>query len=247
MRSISNFAFAVLSVSIMGGCFNAPTYPIGPQIEILNDEICFLKSTKVDVQDELVVSLKFKDGDGDLGLAQQDTVGKYVFRSFFTFQNKLVTYKTKKLNPTLQGTNGQPLPDYVSPFNCKNWTVERVGGVRDTFYVEYNEYYFNIFVDIETQNQDGSFTKFDPAAYFQPPSCDTKGFNGRFPVLSKDPSKSNPLDGKMTYSMRSFGLDFLFSTKTLRLKISIVDKALNKSNVVESKTFTLQSVKKCSQ
>ena len=40
------------------------------------------------------------------------------------------------------------------------------------------------------------------------------------------------------------GFLFLFSVKTLKLRITIQDRMLNKSNTIESGDFTLQQIKK---
>jgi hypothetical protein len=44
--------------------------------------------------------------------------------------------------------------------------------------------------------------------------------------------------------MISAGFDFIFSIRTLRLKIKVQDRALNKSNEIFTPEFTLQSIRK---
>lgn len=239
MRLIKNIGFALILAIAFNACFTAPTYPVVPQIEVLNDELYFGKSTEGGF-DSLVVSLKFKDGDGDLGIDDSFTSNAYKQTFYFTYQNQPVTYKTKRLNPSLK------LPDFVTPYNCINWEVQRnvSNVVTDTLYIELNPNYYNIFIDFETKNPDGTFTKFDPASYFKYPNCSPQGYNARFPVLSKDPGKKSPLDGKLIYSIKSVEIADLFSIKTLRLKISIQDRALNKSNPVTTKEFTLAGITK---
>jgi hypothetical protein len=235
MKLIRNVGLAVLLIWLVNSCFTAPTYPIVPQIEY--SDIYYGKSTDGGF-DSIVVALIFKDGDGDIGLDDRyNNDQTFVLQNYFTFQNQPVTYKTKRLNPNLQGTNGKPLPNFITPFNCTNWEVRRVNNiVTDTLYTELNPNYYNIFVDFYV---DGVF--FDPASYFIYPNCSPAGYSGRLPVLSIDPGKNSPLDGKITYAIKGFAFDLLFSIKQLELKITIQDRALHKSNTITTGPFTLAS------
>ena len=217
----------------INACFSPPNYSIVPQIEFSN--IYYGKSTKSQ-QDSIVLTLKFKDGDGDLGLNDSFiTDSTFAFQYYYTYQGAIVNFKTKRLNPTLN------LPDFITPFNCTRWEVQRNSRnvVTDTLYTKFNPNYYNISVDFYVNE-----VLFDPATYFIYPNCSVQGYSGRFPVLSNDPGKKSPLDGKITYSMKSFAFDVLFSIKQLKLKITIQDRALHKSNVVTTPSFTLQSIRR---
>jgi hypothetical protein len=238
MKLIRNLSWMILLMWLVGACLTPPEYPTTPQIEILNDEMYFGKSNE-GKQDSIVIALKFKDGDGDLGLSTSDDSNeKYALQYYFNYKGKPVTFKTRAEYPELN------LPDFVSPYDCTNWEdiKEANGTVTDYRYTEFNLNYYNIFVDFYTQNSDLTFTKFDPASYFKRPFCDIKGYNGRFPILSKDLGKSSPLDGKLIYTMKSLGFEALFSIKTLKLVVTIQDRALNKSNTVETKEFKLKDI-----
>lgn len=233
MRLIRNLIGAVVFMAIVDSCFSPPIYSIVPEIEF--DNIYYGKAKAGVGLDSIVISLKFKDGDGDLGLNTTEADTVFRLQSYFTFQGALVTYKIKRQNPSLG------LPDFVTPFSCTNWDVRKnnSGVVLDTLYTVYNPNYYNIFVDFYVND-----IRFDPATYFTYPGCSIGGYNGRFPVLSVDIGKKSPLDGKITYSLKGVAFDFLFSINQLKLKIRIQDRALHKSNEITTPAFTLQSIRR---
>jgi hypothetical protein len=246
----------------VNACFTPPNYPIAPQIEILNNDLAFIKNTNSIGLDTLRIVLKFTDGDGDVGVIRtQDlplderAVFYYLLNSngqvsLTTIDRSNINYRFKRLNPNFRMPNsGAKLPEFITPFNCTSWELEedKNNVVIDTVYIERNPNHFNIFIDYLIKNNDGTFTEFNFDDFFIFPFCGDAVFNGaRIPNLSKEIGKNSPLDGKITFNITATigALDLLFSIKTLKLKISIVDRALNKSNEVESKEFTLQSIRK---
>lgn len=104
--------------------------------------------------------------------------------------------------------------------------------IRDTLYYTPNPDHYNIEVDflIKDPGAPGGFREFD----WQQEFCTT--FDGRFPVFS---DKQSSIDGTLKYSMTSLGFTSLFSIRTLKLRVSIKDRARNKSNVIETPEFTL--------
>jgi len=59
------------------------------------------------------------------------------------------------------------------------------------------------------------------------------------PILT---DKSRPLEGIIDYSMVSSGFMLLFGNKTLRLEVTIYDRALNSSNTVVTDDFKLEEI-----
>ena len=107
------------------------------------------------------------------------------------------------------------------------------------FYFEINPNYYTMLVDFLVEQPDGSFQEFDWRKEF----CTT--FDGRFPVVSTLPkglSVSGPFDmrkkskweGSITYNMASIGFIPLFQGKRVKLSVSIKDRALHDSNVIET-------------
>lgn len=260
MKLIRHMVGAVLLMIGMNSCFETPSYPIVPQIEILNDELYYGKTKKIDGNDSIVVSIKFKDGDGDIGLSDTDNNTLKFAQQYYYFitvneGRKIVNYQMKKNNPSLQVDinpggveNLQPLSkyDFISPYNCTNWEIRRNGNgdVTDTVFTVFNRYNSNLFVDFYTVEANGDTTRFDPLTYFIYPNCEIVGYNGRVPILSKDLGRKSPLDGKIIYAIKGIAFEELFSIKTLRLRISLVDRELHKSNTVFSKDFKLSSIKR---
>lgn len=238
-------------ILFLGSCFDAPEYPVEPHIEY--KDIYFGDAEDLAAQDSLVLSLNFRDGDGDLGLDERDAnTFKFANRYYYIIdgtEDEVITYNTRRTNP-----NYDTLPEFKTPFNCSNWEIisDESNAVIDTLYFELNPYHHNIVIDFLIKNDtDGSFTRFDPATYFIYPNCSINLFNGRFPVLSKDLGKESPLEGTIQYSMKSSVFNPLFSTKTLKLRIYIFDRNTSdpnniphKSNVIETPEFTLQEIRR---
>lgn len=218
-------------------CADPPQYSPIPSIEY--DNVIFKDITDPSLQDSLIITVRFKDGDGDMGLDATETGTPYNDKFYFVFPDgTFVTYKTKRTNP-----HYDTLPAFIKPYNCINWDIKTVNSKIDTFYYQANPNTHNIFVQYFIKNSDGSFTEFKWTEQFGYPFCATS-FDGRFPILSKNLSQKIPLDGTIRYGMVSTGFLVLFSIKTLKLRITIEDRALNKSNSVETPEFTLQSIKK---
>ena len=105
--------------------------------------------------------------------------------------------------------------------------------VVDHFYIKPNLGQYNFYVKFYIKNNDGSFTEYDFAEEF----CETH--NGRFPRLSDD---DRTLEGEINYSMVSGGFTAIFGNKTLKLEITIYDRALNTSNTIETPEFRLEEI-----
>lgn len=223
-------------------CFDPPEYSNTPEIEFEN--IVFKETSSLSESDSLILFIKFRDGDGDLGLnAERDNgctiVGSdticYNEKFYFTLVDggEPVNYKVKRTMPELN------LPDFVPPYSCINWDVVREDGiVTDTLYFELNENHYNIFIDFLVKQNDGTFEEFDFTTEFEYPGCATS-FDGRFPILAKnsDLSLKNPVEGTLRYAMLSSVFKIQFSIKTVKLRIQIQDRALNKSNIIETPEF----------
>jgi hypothetical protein len=105
--------------------------------------------------------------------------------------------------------------------------------VQDSLYAVLNPDHYNIEVDFFVK-EGSTFVEFDWRKEF----CTT--FDGRFPILSDN---ENALDGTLKYNMESRGFKILFGDKTLKLRIEIKDRALNRSNVIETGEFTLAGIR----
>lgn len=249
-------AFTGFIALVLLSCFDPPEYSNIPTIEF--ESVTFTDVSNTSDPDSLIITVRFKDGDGDLGLDANnpgDTLFPYQARTFLidTIPNSglgwyfpynpnfpdvvFITYNTRRTNP-----NYDTLPSFSKPYNCVNWEILTINNKLDTFYFQRNPYHHNITVDFLVKNNDGSFTEFDWTEEFSYPQCGIT-FDGRFPILSRDLSRSAALDGKIRYGMASTGFNVLFSIKTLKLRVTIFDRALNRSNTVETPEFTLQQIR----
>ncbi len=247
MRFIRSLVGMVVLAVAFSACFKAAEFPIVPEIEYNN--VIFRKGpapTK-DVPspaDTLILTINFKDGDGDLGLDASETGIPYNDKYYYLFKDgSFLNYKAKR---TIAGFD--TLPDFVTPYNCTNWEQIRDQSpqpkVIDTLYFTLNPDHFNFVADIYVQQADQSFALYDWKTEFIFPNCNVSGFNGRFPILSKDLTQKTAQEGTIRYAIPSPAWTIFFSIKLLKLKVSIRDRALHQSNVVETPPFTLQSVRK---
>lgn len=122
-----------------------------------------------------------------------------------------------------------PSVQLVDSFPTKNPEYYQI---RDTLYYTPNPAHYNIEVDflVKDPSAPGGFREFD----WREEYCTT--FDGRFPVFS---DKQSSIDGTLRYSMTSLGFTSVFSIKTLKLRVSIKDRALHTSNVIETPEFRL--------
>jgi len=231
IRGLGLFLFISFGIS---ACFNPPEYPVQPQIEFESVEYREFGTGFDAIFDSLILKIRFQDGDGDLGLNPSEISDPYNNKYFFRFSNgAFLNYEDKRTNP-----NYDTLPEFIKPFNCINWEVTRENNiVKDTLYFQLNPNYYNITVDFLIKNFDGTYSEFDWTKEFDFPGCGGT-FDGRFPILFKDKSGS-PLEGTIKYGMGSTGFKALFSNKPLKLRIQIKDRALNKSQLIETPDFTL--------
>ncbi|MBK5277245.1 MAG: hypothetical protein JJE09_00115 [Bacteroidia bacterium] len=238
MKSIWGLSLVTFFGVIAFSCLEAPQYSAIPDIEF--EQIVFKDVKDASSADSLIVSIKFRDGDGNVGLDPSEKQPPYNDKYYFQFADKsYITYKTKRTVPGYD-----TLPDFVKPYNCINWEVfTQNQKVIDTLYFQLNPNQYNIFITFQVKDALGNFQDFDWASFYTYPLCEVIGFNGRFPILSKDLSQPGPLEGTIKYAMNSVGFNIIFSIRTLRLKIKIIDRDLNSSNEILTPEFTLQSIK----
>ena len=259
MRLTRNFIGSVMLMWVVGACLKPPENSVTPHIELqsvdFKNEYLSTKNP-----DTLIITLKFTDGDGDLGINGDDTVifvnsTEYVDINtpyYFAYDSSknAVWYYTHGNNVRLP--KGYKYVNYASyrtihtlPFDtlpggltCKDW--EYRAAPADTLYIQSNPYNNNIFVDLYMKNADGSYAYFDPTNIYPFGNlCVTNFFNGRFPVLSSDLGKKSSLEGTITYKIQSAALYIFLKGQTIKLKVSILDRAFHKSNLVESEDFVI--------
>lgn len=240
------------------GCNRPPDLPDAPVISF-NDiafevTTIFIGSVPIETT-TLKLTFNVADGDGDIGLDGAES-GK-PFDEFEFVRNpdeSIVEFGERPGDP---------------PFTCIDYIIEAPQGVPDdatfdynedgdkgdTLLVDFNENRFNIFVDFLVKQPDGTFIESDVRAW--PPGsdneqtfCNSETFDGRIPCLSAEDepcdfirSTDRPIEGTITYDMLSSGFLPVFRAETIKLSFQIQDRALNKSNIVETPEFTLQDIR----
>ena len=216
------FSFLVLGIFLIS-CERPPELSSTPFIEYQNVEFKQVKNA----QDSLIVTIRFEDGDGDLGLSNNDTGPP--FNEFDFIPDDDGTFLT------FREANGEP------PFNSNDWLIETfiLGDttVVDTVRIKRNENFNNFFVDFLQKTGEGSYEKINLIKLLG------TNFDGRFQPLNTKGGE-RPLEGTLRYTMRSFGflINPIFRNETLKLEIQIQDRALNRSNVVETPDFILSEL-----
>ncbi|MDX5347735.1 MAG: hypothetical protein LPK19_10860, partial [Hymenobacteraceae bacterium] len=90
-------------------------------------------------------------------------------------------------------------------------------------------FHHNFIVDVLMKQPDGSFKPLSTAF----------SYNGRFPVLPPDLSKSGSIEGTISYGGIVFPVRQFPNGQVFKFSVFIYDRALNKSNVVETEEIQL--------
>ena len=148
---LSGSAFLLLAAVAFSGCYKEPEFPVEPSIEF--DEIS--KQVRIDQfsganKDSVVISIKFRDGDGDLGMnneeiaiAQENQDYNYIVRVFrkrrgqFVEFNPFIPYSgfffrlknDDKVGP-IEGTLSYSI-DFPHPFTPKRDSVQFLVSLKD--------------------------------------------------------------------------------------------------------------------
>ncbi|EFQ79239.1 hypothetical protein [Algoriphagus machipongonensis] len=204
-------------------CVNAPdNFPTTPEIKFSNIE--FVETAG---PDSLIVSIDFKDAEGDLGLGATEFDPPY----------NPVEYQRNSVGELINYSNR---PSNAPDYNPIDWIIDPIVNnavVNDTIWVVQNPNQYNIFINFYIK-RNGQFTEFK---WQDPPYFTT--FNGRFPKILNN-ENSQAIEGNIKYSMLSSGWNSIFRNDTIKVEVRIQDRQLNASNMVSSPEVTLQSIRK---
>lgn len=204
MRKQLFFSIIFISLGLLFN--NCSKNPVYPD----TPEIEFVKYEKFIDDDIVKITLSFKDGDGDLGLDQN--IMNFPYQLHNPIKNGSGNYILYGSDPTLP------------PYACKKYAIGDYvapSGI-DTVLADFNIYFNNYHLEIYEKQLDGSYVKFDDSD-----QCNLSRFPPLVPIQDK-----GPIEGMLSYDV--FDLFGNFYGKTLKLKIFIIDRALNKSNVIET-------------
>jgi hypothetical protein len=221
----SRWLWVLIVAGAAVSCYDKPVYNYVPSISIEN---FYFKQIANSPLDSMVIVLNFQDGDGDLGLDASQTDPPYHLYTYYVIQGD-----------TLELGENDTLP----PFNCIDYEIvakfNDAGMVinADTIYVQRNPNYFNYFLTFMVRDRaSGNYRAFDPAVdrNCAPP------YNGRFFNLNTT-GDVRPLEGELRFGLSS-GFRLLFRNDSLKIRVQIQDRALNKSEIRETEPFMINDI-----
>ncbi|UCS93635.1 hypothetical protein KZP23_00925 [Echinicola marina] len=223
MRAKS-YIYVLISFFFVGACVSPPdNFPTVPEINFSNISYVEMDNGV----DSLIIALRFKDAEGDLGLDSRDINPPFhPFEFLRDNQGNLITYSNR---PT-DAPEYNPIDWAVRP------TVDNIE-IKDTLWVKQNPNYNNIFMQFFIK-RNGNYEEFK---WSDPPYYTT--VDGRFPeILSSDNPRA--IEGTIQYAIQSSGWRPIFRNDTIRVNVQIQDRALNKSNIISTPDFTLNQIMK---
>lgn len=239
--------FFLITSLILYSCIEDNNVSTVPSISYEN--LIFKKSINSFNQDSLILTINFVDGDGNLGLSNNENNYPYhPYNAIIDRDFNWVTIGSTDVNPPLYvyEPNGVYYlynnEDNRPTFNCDNYIIDTVNSTTqlDTFYIQKNENNKNIFIEFYKKEND-EFKLIDWKRIFDEEYGCGIDFNSRFPPLNI--SNSNQLlSGKLRYGMVSYGFDIILKNDIFKLKIYIKDRELNTSNIIETPEVTLEEI-----
>jgi hypothetical protein len=208
-------------------CHEKPNFPDTPSISL--NEFYFREinsGTGNNLQDSIVIKLKFEDGNGDLGLDGTETQPPYQLYDVVMQNGDSVRY----------GDEGAPA------YNCYDYQIftetTSVGDSlvvkADTVYVIRNLNHFNFFLTFLVE-ENGEFVEYNTYEKL----C-AGPFHGRFFILNTQ-GDVRPLTGELQYGFISI-FRAAFRYDIIKLRIQIQDRELNKSNIIETDAFNISEI-----
>ncbi|MBU2913867.1 hypothetical protein [Reichenbachiella agariperforans] len=252
----------VIIIGLMVACEEPDPFPITPHISF--EGLQFVEVEREGFPDSLILSFNFEDGDGDLGIRDFETNAPFHDFDFIVDDSgRAVTLNATDVTPPfyqqVPGSSNTTLyseDDSRPSYSCDDYDTLRINMDRDTYieqgapsnfpgsddyhldtlFIVKNENRYNMHVSYYWDRGNG-FELLDWAYIVNEFGCG-ESFNGRFPVLDED-NIGTSLQGTIKYAMISNGFIISLRNYPFKLKFYVLDRKLNKSNVVESPVFTI--------
>lgn len=156
-------------LALFTGCFSPPEFSSTPAIDF--EAIVFKDGASAQEPDTLILSINFRDGDGDLGLTSSETDPPFHSTNYFIenggdttelatktrysdlpplirvpdgAKGKLITYRTR--NKEVNGVKVYEgiLPPYVYPYKCTNYRYDSIFvSKEDTLIYDKDDHYLD--------------------------------------------------------------------------------------------------------
>lgn len=130
----------------------------------------------------------------------------------------------------------QPGTAIISTEQNKDTIPPGYAAVKGDIYRKRNEDHYNISVRMFEQIGANTFQEFSLGNGCEP------DFVGRFPVLSTE--ENSPLEGILSYSLKSTGLKPVMASKLFRFEITIKDRALHETPPLVTRVYTLDELRR---
>lgn len=260
MRSkfIVQILLLVIVSTLFNGCFDPPEFQDEPIISF--NDVTYISR---EGSDSLILTFDFQDGDGDIGLRNDNDENPDKFPPFHD-RNYIIDNSNPARFVTFSGSDYE-FPWYMineydndpvffsdtdnrPDYNCRNFQYDSLpvtygdslAIIVDTLYVVENEFNKNLYVTFYRKIQ-GQYRNINEELSNSPQCQDF--FNARFPIFDED-NLGRALSGSISYAMISTGFEATFRNDSIMIEFYIYDRALNKSNVVRSPDFLLADVTK---
>ncbi|MDX2191552.1 MAG: hypothetical protein SFY32_16995 [Bacteroidota bacterium] len=102
-----------------------------------------------------------------------------------------------------------------------------------------NDNYYNMNLTFLFKNEKNEFVTCKDFVECPVPDSLLKLYNGRFPPLIPSGQK-RPISGTLTYDVSSTSFYTAFLNQTIKFRLFIKDRSLNKSNVIETDTIRIK-------
>jgi len=238
-----NSLLTVGLILCLSACITQPEFDNTPKITFNN--VTFVRSALN--AGEVTFSFSFEDGDGDLGIYGTETAPPYHARDLFLvsngekfpFTDKDDVDRDKDLFLDINSNDTMPdynceiyyLYDYLNPIDSTFLT--------DTLYAVFNPLRNNFFIDFLIKDQvSGEFSIHNFSN-----SCNST-FDARFYPLFEDINDLRPISGVMNRKISFLGgiREVYEREEIFKIQVYILDRAGNKSNVIESFEFTFKQI-----
>ncbi|MEQ8471683.1 MAG: hypothetical protein RIC35_10880 [Marinoscillum sp.] len=232
----------ILITLVVSGCFEPPEFPDNPIIGFKSLRYI----TNLENGDSLLLTFDIEDGDGDIGLGDQEFNYPYhAYDLIIDSRDTLVRYSNDIVPPlyTVDPSGRVELfseTDSRINFDCSAYVTTE----KDTFFISPNEYRFNLFIDFQRKVQ-GQYSPIDFEEELGVENCGVGFFDARIPIFDKE-NIGRSLSGEISYSLSPVsqfaGYEIIFRRDTFKMVFYIYDRALHKSNVVESPDLTFPGI-----
>ena len=238
---------ALMILSFLFSCVEDNNVSDIPSISY--ESLEFKKSDNSFNQDSLIITINFIDGDGNLGLTNDENNYPYhPYNAIIDQEFNWITLGSNNVTPPLYiyEPNGvyylYSNEDNRPSYNCEDYIIDTVNTTNklDTFYIQKNENNKNIFIEFY-KKENNEFVLIDWKRIFDEEYGCGIDFNSRFPPLNISNS-SQLLSGKLRYGMVSYGFEMILKNDIFKLKIHIKDRELNTSNIIETPEVTLEEI-----